>query len=196
MQRTQQLTSVPRKSMDADISLNPTISDRNAIQPPINGFDETIAIENISKKAAVLKQMLQQTEEKMKAALIKSDQNRIRSKSTEPTCIPKIGVDTQTTVKLRNLERQRMAIMAQVLKRVQVRMAFNQVKAFKLFSNHDKSIRKVPSSNDFTSQNKSTSNERYSNGLKSSLDDCKTFESLEKELKAVIVDQKHSNCRK
>jgi hypothetical protein len=49
-----------------------------------DNFDEPAAIENISKKAAILKKMLQATEQKMKAALNKGDSNISRSKSAEP----------------------------------------------------------------------------------------------------------------
>lgn len=127
-------------------------------------FDEPAAIENISKKAAVLKQMLQKTEEKMKAALSKSD-NRYRCKSTEPM--------TQSQYN----ENNRSSDFDQSIVIIDNEKPSSGKKHTIDKQNTSQQSSKTPRPSD-----RDSFNERYRHGTKSSLDDHTNFEGLEKEL--------------
>jgi peptidyl-tRNA hydrolase len=145
------------------------------------------AIENISQKANHLKQKLDEAQEKIIVAMQKNREIISRSKSTEPRSIPMSKIFTS---KYSKIDRNSVAKFIMTWYKLKAKRAFRQWRKL-WYSQSGKQHQFISQkmSNSYA-QNKCTSNERYNNEMKSSLDEWKTFESLEEELKSVIANQK------
>lgn len=135
------------------------------------------------KRQRYLNKMLQATEQKMKAALNKSDSNILRSKSAEPTDRP-VNFIKRPKYKTQNLYKDALNHLSSVCFKLSCQSSFTKLKLFSQKSSQDllRPTKQIAS--------KDIENNRYLKRSKSSLNEQKSFELIEKELKNVIKDER------